>query len=86
LLVQAEAESTRIASALVSTVQYDLMALLDQEPGRHEAEPVRRSRYEYASHRRTSSYRDHPADDPEWFSCASRASLRSVLGILTDDI
>jgi hypothetical protein len=61
-------------SALVSPVQYDLMALLDQEPGRHEAEPVRRSRYEYASHRRTSSCRDHPADDPEWFSCASRAS------------
>jgi hypothetical protein len=24
--------------------------------------------------RRTSSCRDHPADDPEWFSCASRAS------------
>ena len=73
-------------SALVSTVQYDLMALLDQEPCRHEAETVRRSRYEYASHRRTSSYRDHPADDPEWFSCASRGSLRSVLGILTDAI
>jgi hypothetical protein len=29
------------ASPLVSPVQYDLMALVDQEPGRHEAEAIR---------------------------------------------
>jgi hypothetical protein len=29
------------ASTLVSPVQYDLMAMVDQEPGRHEAEAVR---------------------------------------------
>jgi hypothetical protein len=28
-------------STLVSPVQYDLMALVDQEPGRHEAEAIR---------------------------------------------
>jgi hypothetical protein len=28
-------------STLVSPVQYDVMALVDQEPGRHEAEAVR---------------------------------------------
>jgi hypothetical protein len=28
-------------STLVSPVQYDLMALLDQQPGRHEAEAIR---------------------------------------------
>jgi hypothetical protein len=28
-------------STLVSSVHYDLMALLDQQPGRHEAEAVR---------------------------------------------
>jgi hypothetical protein len=28
-------------STLVSTVQYDLMALVDQKPSRHEAEAVR---------------------------------------------
>jgi hypothetical protein len=28
-------------STLVSPVQYDLMALVDQEPGRHEAQAIR---------------------------------------------
>jgi hypothetical protein len=28
-------------STLVSTVQYDLMALVDEEPGRHETEAIR---------------------------------------------
>ena len=28
-------------STLVSPVQYDFMALVDQEPGRHEAEAIR---------------------------------------------
>ena len=44
-------------STLVSAMQYDLMALVDQEPGRHEAEAIRGSCYEYASHFSTSSYR-----------------------------
>src|ERR1700730_9831290 len=72
-------------SALVSPVQYDLMALLDQEPGRHEAEPVRRSRYEYASHRRTSSCRAIRPTIPNGFPAPRARPLRSVLGILTND-
>jgi hypothetical protein len=40
-----------VAAALViSPMQDDVMALLDQKPGRHQSEAVRRSRDENASH------------------------------------
>ena len=37
------------------------MTLVDQEPGRRQTEAVRRSRYEYVCHARTSCYRADPS-------------------------